>query len=425
MYASLGGMDLGYVEADGVRIADQTDHRTAQEIASEPELSLVFAVSRALVPVASGACDLVRFSFTHDPPAAVREILVAAGAEVRGPTATFAPAPDPAKVEAETAAALRALGSRVLKAHRVTDDEAGIIALQATYAARAARGPDADPVGFWTAVVELGAAVGEVLCRRSGGAFVHASQIASPVPFLAGADPGPLANVFQKATKFFERGEDDAPVRLLGMVASGSADPGAPMINLYPPDWTGRSIAAAHRLMNDEVAPVPVVALVRDLPDRVRTVSNAEPAAALDRLWAEARENLARLVVERSWVELPEGARAMRVHGAYYASEKLLDPAFLSARHEELDSPVLIAAVPVKGELWLIASSAPAHTAAFADAVTARWAEVPAHQRLSTALVLVIGGAPTALFEPDAPAAKPPPKPATSRGGWLGRLFGG
>jgi hypothetical protein len=47
MYSSLDKIDI-LAEIDGRKLVVQTDHRTAQEIEDEPELSVLFAMTRVL-----------------------------------------------------------------------------------------------------------------------------------------------------------------------------------------------------------------------------------------------------------------------------------------------------------------------------------------------------------------------------------------
>lgn len=75
------------------------------------------------------------------------------------------------------------------------------------------------------------------------------------------------------------------------------------------------------------------------------------PDDALEGLWAEALDNLARAEVEFEIFEA-QGARLVEVAGEY-ASEKLLDPAFLQRMQQELGQHGLAASVPVRGSLFL------------------------------------------------------------------------
>ena len=81
MYWDLFSCDILARDAEG-KFAVQTDHRTAEEINSEKNYSIVFGTARMLVPFSMGAGKVV-FSFKHEPPKWYLELLGAV-AELAG-----------------------------------------------------------------------------------------------------------------------------------------------------------------------------------------------------------------------------------------------------------------------------------------------------------------------------------------------------
>ncbi|MEQ1507137.1 MAG: hypothetical protein ABMB14_33220 [Myxococcota bacterium] len=184
----------------------------------------------------------------------------------------------------------------------------------------------------------------------------------------------------------------------------------APMFCLFPSGAVGGSIACRPLLAG--VAAAPVVGVVPGPTD-------PDDLAAVERAQAEAAVNLARVPVRVTPIDLGT-ARGLVIDGAPFASEKLLDRAFVDQQHAALGATVLLAAVPVKGELWLIASGTPEETAAFVGRVADRWLDAAPDQRLSTAVLSVVRGRVAGLFHHD-PA---PRRARAGRTGWLARWLG-
>jgi hypothetical protein len=86
MYTSLHKADI-VSEGPGGPIAHQTDHRSEEEIAAEPELSTLFAIARVLVPRNHLAVDGKPIAAVHyvplgGAPAFLVEALGAVGAKL-------------------------------------------------------------------------------------------------------------------------------------------------------------------------------------------------------------------------------------------------------------------------------------------------------------------------------------------------------
>lgn len=437
MFSSLHKVDIAVEDARG-QIAIQTDHRDAGEIESTYDLSAIFALTRAINPIRCGNFVGVRFAMLNTAPERLVTLMRAAGAEVeRVEQETLAPQPDDALVDQLAAEALSALGRRVLSELGVEPTAEGLIAAEREYAARARAscGPDDDEIGYWTALVELGAATGEILRSLHGGTWVRDPEFFSMIPFMISRDDM-LTNVFGKVERFFERGPSEAPTRLLLAAQDQHAPDGPVMFNLRPRDWGGRDIALWEPLLassSDEADTAPLVALVHDLPNTTKSLSHETDPEEVPALKEQALANLRGVEVEIA--EISEGdLRVLIVHGSYYAAEKILDPEFMGTLHQRLGAEVLTAAVPIKGQLHVMSALVdPRVTGVFAAIVHKHHDEAPPNERLSTELLLVTEGAVAGRIVlssgDEAPAEAPQPPAAQAEeepaaGGFFRRLFG-
>jgi hypothetical protein len=218
-----------------------------------------------------------------------------------------------------------------------------------------------------------------VICRLHGTRWARDPQFLSMVPYVV-TDGHAITNVFGKVERFFEQGASEAPVMLLRMHADRDAVDGPVMFNV---------LAGIERVSASDI---PLVALVRDLPNTVRTFARGTPDDSVAALVVEAEANLREVAVEISEIEGAE-TPVIVVHGSYYASEKLLDPAFLRTLHQRLGATLLLAAVPSKGQLWLTsAEAAPEHVGGFTAFVRARFQDAAPNERLSSEVMLVSDG---------------------------------
>jgi hypothetical protein len=444
VYSSLQKVDI-VLTGEAGQVAVQTDHREPAEIAREMDLSVVLAIARGLNPIRGAGCDAVRFAFLHPPPEPMLEVCRAVGAEIEIPgeeRMEEAVPRDDALLASLADRAMRAIGSRLLLEHPVPEDEQGIEALCAIWAARAAAvgSVEEDEVGYWTAVVELAAAVGEILCRRFDVRWGIDPQFYSVVPLvLVDTDRSAMTNLVNKVERYFAEGPSESPAQLFRILTdqAGRDSAGGPvMFNLRPAGWSVRHQAlvlpplfASGGAEDDEL---PLIALVRDMPNAVANLPPGKPDDEIEALRAEAEENLRSIEVQI--VELEGPFRILVVHGSYYASEKLLDADFVEAMSEHLSTDLLMAAVPVKGELWLTSAVATEEAiGTFAGVVTRRYAETPANQRLSTKLFLLSEGRPVGVAHlagegPGAGDTGPPETngaPDDGRGSWAKVLGNG
>lgn len=425
MYSSLNKIDIVLDDA-GRKVAVQTDHREAAEIDRDWEVSAAFAAARAVNPRRAGGCGAVRFAMMHRPSDRYLELCAALGAEVEivPEQRTMAAAPDEARALAIVGEALRALGTRLLARRGLGDDEAGIVKLQEEYAMRAgaAGGVEEDEIGHWTAVVELAAGVGEVLCRRYGTTWGSDPEFFAMIPLVL-VDGEARTNVFGKVERYFEEGPSEAPAKLFTMLADHGAQLQGPvMFNLRPADWAGRdrALVLPRLLENLPDGDQPVLVLVRDLPNTVATLPAATSPEEVAVLRAEAESNLAAHSVEVAEVDAP--MPLLVVGGSYYACEKILDPAFMGTLHARLSSKLLAAGIPAKGQLWVTtALTEPAQVGVFAMLVRRRHEDSPPNERLSTEVFLISDGTVVGVARGGAPQQPEDNKP--KKGFWA-RLFG-
>lgn len=429
MYSSLHKIDIVVDQPEG-KLAVQTDHREQAELEEELDLSVIFALTRIINPMRMDYAG-VRMVFLGSPPPSILDLVAWAGAEAEltAKDQNLPPRPDAERVDRVAREALDRLGQWVLADLGVSADEAGLRAVEREYAARVASFGDRkeDEIGYWTSVVHLGAATGAVLGALQGGQWVRDPQFFGLIPFMWSHGER-LSNVFDKVERFFSEGESESPTVLLRLAADSHVEPGKVMFNLRPPDWGARDQAWFRPLMETgeglEGDDVPLVALVRDMPNSVATMAKDLDGAEVEELEARALANIAAVAVQVE--EMDVGFPMLVVHGDYYAAEKLLVPDFMAELHARMDSELLAAGVPVKGTLFVTSAvQDPKAIAGFAAAVEGQHRRAPANERLSTEVFLISEGRVVGVARaggPDAPAPDAEAKP--KKKGFFAKLFG-
>lgn len=396
LFSSLHRIDFA-IEGEQGQIAVQTDHRDAAEIGASYDLSVVFAAARALNPIRTNTTSGVRFTLMNEPPPEFVALLRAAGAEVEVmDREILPPAPDDALLDRLAGESLSGLGRRVLAAHGAEATAEGLAKIQQAIRAEAPSSPEDDEIAYWTAIVELGAVTGEILRQRFGGRWIRDPGFYSMIPFMFEQN-GAMTNVFGKVERFFEHGDSEAPTHLLAAAEDARMEGGTVMFNLRPHDWVHREAALWRPLLQGfdklESDALPLVSLVRDFPNTVRTLDGETPPEEVEALEAEARANLKQIEVQTTEIET-DLAKILVVHGSYYASEKLLDTSFMKQLHERLGAELLLAAVPAKGQLHVTSALTDPQTVLAFGAIAAGYhGEAAPRDRLSTELLLVSGGA--------------------------------
>src|SRR5262249_21621482 len=151
---------------DGRQQYVQTDHRTPEEVAEEPSLSVLFALVRILNPkrmAKPGTPEpVVFYAAQHQPPAFLRRAIRAAGGRLTLGSKTE---PEPEEGEAPPleeviASAFTKLARAVAVEHRVELNPEGLAKVERALAA-AAGDPEKNEAAYWSAVLKLGSFAGE------------------------------------------------------------------------------------------------------------------------------------------------------------------------------------------------------------------------------------------------------------------------
>jgi hypothetical protein len=427
VYASLSSMDL-VAEMDGGKVAIQTDHREADEIAADLDMSLVFGAARARNPLRTAQAGRVRVAPLQAPPPAYAAFAAQLGAELEAGigSAPVPPARDDGAADAAVEAALERIGLGALAAHDFALDLSGLEALEEVVRERVLAAEVEDQAAFWRGVVELGAATLAVI-RAGYTAHLRAdTELSSMIPYRVEVH-GTLLNVFGRTERFLGEDGTERPSRLLGMLADQSAPEGDVMFHLRPREWPGVGMALTLPFLS-KMDNMPILAVAIDLPTSVKSIPPTQDAAEIARVAAQAQRNIERLEV--SVEEVRAGPlHALVVSGSYYAAEKLFDPAFLRSQAERLGSKLLLAGVPAKGRLWLHAGLVPPETSGvFLGLMARQHDEASPQDRISGEVFLVQDGAVVGVARAPADDTAagppvPPPEPPPKKGFWA-RLFG-
>ncbi len=435
VYSSLDRVDSAIKEAGGTIVAQVlTDHRSAAEMTAEPEVSVVFALTRVLSARAFAkqqgmGLRVIYIVTVSDVPvffrmalASVDVVLTNVIAEQRinlphvsGTPGQFADA------------SFQALCGRV-QARSGLSDLAGV--LHALEGETLAAPPDkeTDEIGYWTRVVELAAVFGELLRTRTGGHWVeHAGQ--STIPFGFISDHGLVTFPTNRAQRLIA-GEQDTSLFQLFQLEAARATHEAQLAIL--PSLRSRNEAAAQRLKFRPLVPytpmthaAPVVAYGSDSSETFAVLTTGD-LRSTEALHADALANLVDQHVELEELE----SSILAVTGSFFATEKLLDVAYMRSLHVRLQTETLAVGVPRRGLMLVLGlRTADPHEA---DALAARTREEFSQhdQPISPLLLVVREGAVDGLVAAATTAPKPAssaaPPDATTRSdspGLLRRLF--
>ncbi len=433
VYCSIDKIDLA-ARVDGKPIAVQTDHRTRDEIAAEPELSVLFALARVINARAQLADDghldaAVHYIVADEPPPLLREALAAAGGMLdrgRGDPLVISGGLG-AAAGSETAVGALADRSFTQLAHRaaarvgVRDLAVALHMLEhQTYASPPARD---DEVGYWTRVLELSALAGELLRAKYRGHWIQSDRSLVPFGFqLAGAAEHTTMFPTNRAQRVVEDGHDESLFKLLTAAEE----------TLEQPLAAGRlmpSLRDRRDVVLDEIAWRPILSddAPEDLPIVVCGIdgestfgvlrSDALPKPPDDAL-AEAYANLAAETVRCDELVLDD-ARIIVVSGSFYAAEKVLDRAFMRSLHATLGADLLAASVPARGCLLVgTITDQPASIGRFAELARTRHAE-SGGRAISPAVLLISNGRVAGYVRGPGDHDEHEPRP-----GLLRRLFG-
>ena len=418
MYLDLDRLDMRVRDEDGP-FGVQTDHRDAGEIEAHAELSTVMMLTRVLnAQRGAEPVERVRLAMMQTPPQWFIDLACAAGAEVEeaGSGRVHPASADSERVLKAASAALLSIGEASFRRNRLSPDAAGLESLQHQIGVRVgAMGGKEDKEAYWSAVLELGAATGLILVRSYGHSWVPDPKFFGTIPFMCGKD-GSLSNVFDKVERFFRDGPSEAPTFLLSLAQDAALPDGLVMFNLRPHDWAGVEMACCEPILDGET-PVPVLALVRDTPNSVRTMGKDLEGEELAGLKAQAQANLSQVPFELQELKL-EGGEALVLEGDYYAAEKLFDPDFVLGLHARMDSDLLFVGIPAKGQALIMPRSIdPAYGLAL---VERQYRDTEPRNQISHLLFMFSAGKLVGLARDDGERPKEPEKK-----GFFARLFGG
>lgn len=419
MYLDLDRLDVRAKDEQG-DLAVQTDHRSAEEINADPRISALMMLTRVLNPQrGTEPIARVRLAMAKTAPGWFSDLARAAGAEVEYAGELSPASPDPDKVLQAASEALLSLGEVTFRTSGCAPNAAGLEELQHRIGVRVgALGGKEDPEAYWRAVFELGAATGWILVKEYGHSWVRDPKFFGTIPFMCGKDSS-LSNVFDKVERFFRDGPSEAPTFLLSLAEDAALPDGQVMFNLRPHDWAGVEMACCWPVLEGELpSPVPVLALVHDTPNSVRTMGTDLGETELAEFKRQALENLAKVPFELEPLSLKAG-EALVLEGDYFAAEKLFDPDFVLEIHARLNSTLLWVGIPAKGQAILFPRSVdPGFALAL---VEHQHRDTEPRNRISPLLFMFQEGKLVGLARPE----DRPPEPEEQQKGFFARLFGG
>ncbi len=413
VYSSLRKIDIVSQAPDGRRELVQTDHRTPDEIDAAPELSVLFALARALVPrrsalfheveavqvrhVAQGGLHprIARVLASTDTRAQIDRTPVDLSAEPREAPADLADA------------AFAALARRVLAREGLAADEPGLAAFEE----RCSDAPTeaADEPGYWAAVAELAAVTGEVIRALHGGRWVDDTDGYADIPFMYDAGERVSVNAVGKAVKFLRHGEPESPRLLLRALEDRNAPPGPVLFTLKPSGWGAKDDMVCEPLVELDRADidVPLVVYGHDHPNTFAMLKRGETPRDLEALREAAIANLAAIELSFEKVELSTVTFWVG-HGSYFAAEKLLDTTFMRGLHASIGE-MLAVAVPEKGRLFVTdAVASPEAIAGFVGLARGIYERNEAGRQLSPTVFLLAEGAIVGVAHPERDSAETP-----------------
>lgn len=225
MFSSLDRVDIVLkADAEGRQRFVQTDHRTADEVSAEPELSALFALIRVLAPrrlaAAGSLAPTVCYSSRERPPEFLRRVIAAAGGQllvgddIRPEPFDGEPPPLDEVVQATCAELARATAAEF----GVSATTAGLADVETRLAAEAGD-PEESEIEYWSAVLKLGTFGGEIIRAGNGGRWQVLDLESLPLA-LATRFRGEeaIVNPLGKAIKRFDNGPEDSLVALVGLV---------------------------------------------------------------------------------------------------------------------------------------------------------------------------------------------------------------
>jgi hypothetical protein len=300
-------------------------------------------------------------------------------------------------------------------------------ALRALEAETVAEPPaqDGDEVAYWTRVLELAALAAEVIRLQRPATWIVAEQI--EVPFALELDAGHRVLLTNRAMRIISDGESESMFVLLGSleeVTSNAARGGGPIL----PSLRSRGDAVHQSLLwtpllEVESDLVPVIAYGNDSETAFGLLTSPNSDGRLDELRSAALANIRAQEVEVEVQSSGDGDHVAVVSGSFFATEKLLDPAFMRAQAARLGTDLLAVGVPRRGLMLLAPATSPALVSSLMT-VVAREYEQGASRGISPLLLVVQDGNVVGLARPGDETEGGEAAPAgRKRPGFLARLF--
>jgi hypothetical protein len=225
MFSSLDRADIVLKpDSAGRQRYVQTDHRTAEEIEQEPDLSVLFALVRILNPkrqAEPGAPEpQVLYVAQSPPPEFLRQAIRAAGGQVAIGTSDQ-PEPDvgePPPLKDVANSAFAGLARAVAEEFSVELSATGLDKVEKALAASAGD-PEEDEIAWWSAVIKLGSFAGELIRASNGGMWEVSDSGSLPFALSTRYRGGEATvNPLGKAIKRFTNGEGDSVAFLVDVV---------------------------------------------------------------------------------------------------------------------------------------------------------------------------------------------------------------
>ncbi|HEU0030485.1 MAG TPA: hypothetical protein VFQ53_07630 [Kofleriaceae bacterium] len=434
MYSTLDSIDIVATDkATGQEIYVQTDHRQRDELESEPEITVLFGLTRILkaheYAANKGAKGRVVYAgFADDPPAFLLELIAVAGGEYeRASDQTYLPLQASKRTASELAdEAYRGLAKRVQERVGLSDWAAVLNALQAETLTEPPD-KDEDQIGYWTRVAELAAVTGELLRGRNQGKWVQMAE--ADIPFGFQCSDGSVLLPTNRAQRFIADGEDESMFRLIELDNDREAITNGPRTML--PSLRAKSDALREKMVHRALLQnagdnpdIPVIVYGNDTPQSFGIMK--EPTTEdVEKIHAEALANIAKQEVTVDDVEVG-GVKVLAVSGSFYATEKLLDVAFMKTLHRRLGNEMLVASVPRRG-LMFVANGVdpdPRQVATVLRVMTDH--ESGTTRSISKALLIVMNGDVVGhvQMQTSEDGEPPMPPPEKKKPSFLRRLFG-
>ncbi len=399
MFSTLGSIDIVAADAESGELYIQTDHRSRAELAADPEITVLFGLTRMLKAHAyadskSVKATVVYVTFADDPPPFLLELVAATRSVIeRASDRQRIPLPSVTVTCDELAdRAYSGLAKRVMKRVGLDDPATALHALEAETLLDP---PDAEDneIGYWTRVAELAAMIGEILRARGGGSWVHIND--ADIPFGFKNPRGQIMLPTNRASRFIADGEDESMFALLALDAERDEITDENRVVL--PSLRSRAEAMREKMVfrpllekaadEDEI---PVIVYGSDTPQAF-AIMREPNTHDLEKLHAEACANIVKQEVTTERIELA-GVSVFAVSGSFYATEKILDRAFMRSLQQQLGKPALIVSVPRRGLMFATSGLEPDPKQAAAVLSTLTNKEAGTTRNISTALLIVTDG---------------------------------